>query len=82
MNPQLAQLFAINPEEAAKQMIAMERAKMYGFGPDAQPTQMPAEAAMTTQAAPQVRLEPGLSVTSKGEQFVGVPNFTNSSIIS
>jgi hypothetical protein len=76
MNPQLAQLFAINPEEAAKQMIAMERAKMYGFGPDAQPTQMPAEAAMPTQAAPQVRLEPGLSVTSKGERFVGVPNFT------
>jgi len=52
-NPQLAQLFAINPEEATKQMLAMERAKMYGFGTEAQPAQMPAEAAMPQQAAPQ-----------------------------
>ena len=74
-NPQLAQLFAINPEEATKQMLAMERAKMYGFGTEAQPAQMPAETAMPQQAAPQAQMEPGLSVTSKGTQFVGVPNF-------
>lgn len=74
--PDLAPLADIDPSEFVKQVIARDRAKMYGFGPDAQPTQMPAEAAMPTQAAPQVRLEPGLSVTSKGEQFVGVPNFT------
>lgn len=68
-NPKLAQLFAINPEEAAKQMIAMERAKMYGFGPDAQPTQMPAEvpAAMTTQAAPQAQIEQGLQVSQQNQ---------------
>ena len=53
MNPQLAQLFAINPEEATKQMLAMKRAEMYGFGPGSKPTQMPAEVAMPPQAAPQ-----------------------------
>ena len=76
--PDLAPLADIDPSEFVKQVIARDRAKIYGFGPDAQPTQMPAEvpAAMPTQTTPQVRLEPGLSVTSKGEQFVGVPNFT------
>jgi hypothetical protein len=54
-NPQLAQLFAINPEEATKQLLAMERAKMYGFSTEGQATQMPAEvpAAMPTQVVPQ-----------------------------
>jgi hypothetical protein len=51
-NPQLAQLFAINPEEATKQMLAMERAKMYGFGTEGQPAVTPA--AMPTSGAPQV----------------------------
>lgn len=55
-NPQLAQLFAINPEEATKQMIAMERAKMYGFGTESQPAVTPA--AMPTGGAPQVAPEP------------------------
>ena len=55
-NPQLAQLFAINPEEATKQMIAMERAKMYGFGTEGQPAVTPA--AMPTSGAPQVAPEP------------------------
>lgn len=74
-NPQLAQLFAINPEEASKQLLAIERAKMYGFGTEpAQdmsqiPTQMPA------QAVPQPELPSSLAITSKGTQFVGVPNF-------
>ena len=76
-NPQLAQLFAINPEEATKQMLAMERAKMYGFGTEGQPAVTPA--AMPTSGAPQVvpqaQMKPGLSVTSKGTQFVGIPNF-------
>jgi len=55
-NPQLAQLFAINPEEATKQMLAMERAKMYGFGPDGQTTQAITQAtsAMPTDGATQV----------------------------
>lgn len=72
-NPELAQLFAINPEEATKQMLAMQRAKMYGFGTESQPTGVSAE--MPTQVAPQVQLEPGLIVTSKGTNVVGVPNF-------
>lgn len=55
-NPQLAQLFAINPEEATKQMIAMERAKMYGFGTEGQPAVT--SAAMPTSGAPQVAPEP------------------------
>jgi hypothetical protein len=74
--PDLAPLADIDPSEFVKQVIARDRAKMYGFGDGSQAPQMPAEAAMPTQAAPQVRLEPGLSVTSKGERFVGVPNFT------
>jgi hypothetical protein len=55
-NPQLAQLFAINPEEATKQMLAMERAKMYGFGPDGQVIQTTTQApsAMPTDGATQV----------------------------
>lgn len=55
-NPQLAQLFAINPEEATKQMLAMKRAEMYGFGPGSKPTQMPAEATIPPQAAHQVAM--------------------------
>jgi hypothetical protein len=74
-NPQLAQLFAINPEEASKQLLAMERAKMYGFGtePAQDMSQIPAQ--MPAQAAPQPELPSSLAVTSKGTQFVGVPNF-------
>lgn len=78
-NPQLAQLFAINPEEATKQMLAMERAKMYGFGTEGQPAVTPAAmpAGGAPQVAPQAKMEPGLSVTSKGTQFVGIPNFAD-----
>jgi hypothetical protein len=74
-NPQLAQLFAINPEEASKQLLAIERAKMYGFGtePAQDMSQIPAQ--MPAQAAPQPELPLSLAVTSKGTQFVGVPNF-------
>jgi hypothetical protein len=74
-NPQLAQLFAINPEEASKQLLAMERAKMYGFGtePTQDMSQVPAQ--MPAQAAPQPELPSSLAVTSKGTQFVGIPNF-------
>jgi hypothetical protein len=74
-NPQLAQLFAINPEEASKQLLAIERAKMYGFGtePAQDMSQIPAQ--MPAQAAPQPELPSSLAVTSKGTQFVGVPNF-------
>jgi hypothetical protein len=64
MNPQLAQLFAINPEEAAKQMIAMERAKMYGFGP--------------TEQQPQATIAPPLEEAQQegvAQNFVGVPAF-------
>jgi hypothetical protein len=74
-NPQLAQLFAINPEEASKQLLAIERAKMYGFGtePAQDMSQIPAQ--MPAQASPQPELPSSLAVTSKGTQFVGVPNF-------
>ena len=64
MNPQLAQLFAINPEEAAKQMIAMERAKLYGFGP--------------TEQQPQSTITPPLEEAQQegvAQNFVGVPAF-------
>lgn len=74
-NPDLAYLADIDTGEFVKQVMARERAKMYGFGTEAQPAQMPAETAMPQQAAPQAQMEPGLSVTSKGAQFVGVPNF-------
>jgi hypothetical protein len=74
-NPQLAQLFAINPEEASKQLLAMERAKMYGFGTEPTQDMSQVSAQMPAQAAPQPELPSSLAVTSKGTQFVGVPNF-------
>lgn len=52
-NPDLAYLADIDTGEFVKQVMARERAKMYGFGTEPQPAQMPAETAMPQQAAPQ-----------------------------
>lgn len=75
-NPQLAQLFAINPEEASKQLLAMERAKMYGFGTE--PTQDQIAAPMPIQAPPQSEAQQGLlAVPSFGVapfETVAAPN--------
>jgi hypothetical protein len=71
--PDLAQLFDIDASEATKQVINRERAKMYGFG--VEPTQAQVPAQMPAQAVPQPELPSSLAVTSKGTQFVGVPNF-------
>jgi hypothetical protein len=72
-NPDLAYLADIDTGEFVKQVMARDRAKLYGFGTESQPTGVSAE--MPTQVTPQVKLEPGLIVTSKGTNMVGVPNF-------
>jgi hypothetical protein len=88
-NPQLAQLFAINPEEASKQLILQERAKRYqsllgGSPTDAVPQQgqvpgVQTTAAPTTQVSP-VSQQPSefpstKFVTRAGTELIGVPNF-------
>jgi hypothetical protein len=70
-NPQLAQLFAINPEEASKQLILQERAKRYqsllgGSPTDAVPQQgqvspevtVPQIPGVQTTAAPTTQVSP------------------------
>lgn len=66
-NPDLAYLADIDTGEFVKQVMARERAKMYGFGTDAQPAQMPAEATMPQQAAPQAPM------TTEAGQVQNVP---------
>jgi hypothetical protein len=72
-NPQLAQLFAINPEEATKQLLAMERAKMYGLGTDTTqvPAQVPAQAEIPAQVPAQVDQQGGLLAVPS----FGLPSF-------
>jgi hypothetical protein len=60
-NPELAQLFAINPEEATKLLLAQRRAKMY-FGDDEQP-----------QVQPQVENAPSL-ISDQTQQEGAVPS--------
>jgi hypothetical protein len=74
--PDLAPLFDIDSGEAVKQVINRERAKMYGFGTETQPpagsAQMPTQVSAQVQ---QIDLPSALSVTPKGQTFVGRPNF-------
>jgi hypothetical protein len=49
--PDLAPLADIDPSEFVKQVIARDRAKMYGFGDGSQSPQMPADAQVQPQVA-------------------------------
>lgn len=66
-NPDLAYLADIDTGEFVKQVMARERAKMYGFGAPTQQAPMAQPVSQTMPSAP--------AVTAKGEEFVGVPNF-------
>lgn len=66
--PDLAPLADIDSGEFVKQVIARDRAKIYGFG-------SPQNQAV--QSVPQpIELPSAPVITAKGQEFVGVPNFS------